>query len=164
MITFHGKEDEVFPVNNVGNAQDVIFSPYRQTLYNSESGCLLQRTGSYTLEGNANTVDLVSGSGLNMYNIARNQNPPVPAELHTGCQMGHGTDDHTITYFGTGLSSTSGVATYITQRAAVFFQAVMNGIGNNLNKRTFIDCENKRIKCNTANNFNCSTPDCTLLD
>ncbi len=164
MIAFHGKKDEVFPFNNKYDAQDVYFSPTLNTPFNSEGACLLQGAGPYTLESNAATVDLVSGSALNMYNIATSQSFNIPAELHTDCDMEHGTDNHTQTYFGTGLSSTTDVALYITQRSATFFQAVLNGIANSLNKTIFIDCENKRIKCNTANNFNCSSPNCTLLD
>lgn len=65
--------------------------------------------------------------------------------------------------FGTGLTNSTDVGRYIAQRGATFFQAVMNGITGSLNRDVFIECENKRVKCNTPDNpVSCDTPACEL--
>jgi len=45
---------------------------------------------------------------------------------------------------------------YIVQRAATFFQAVMNGTAwNALATTKFVECINNRNTCNTADNSSC---------
>ena len=157
IIAFQGKNDEVFPFYE-NSKQQVKFSPSSHPYYNSETRCLLNGT-TYTLEGNATTVDLISGSTLNMYHIASFYG--VRAELYLDCDMGHGLDDDKDpdkfkSNFGTCNNTVDGMGLYITQRAATFFQAVMNNLSFGApHKTVFIECENKRVACNTADNYYC---------
>ncbi|HRI22748.1 MAG TPA: hypothetical protein PLA68_17440 [Panacibacter sp.] len=82
-----------------------------------------------------------------MYNIAKFYNKIT--ELYADCDMGHGIDDDTQTYFGTGLSSNADVGRYMAQRTAIFFQAVLAGksTGDIGPPSLFTDCKNDRSLC-----------------
>ena len=81
----------------------------------------------------------------------------ILTEMYVDCTMGHGLDKECGTCvfdsdFGTGSTTQNLVWTYMVQRAAVFFQAVMGGkskadLGNNL----FVECVNTRERCNQSN-------------
>ncbi len=80
--------------------------------------------------------------------------------------MGHGVKEDESPFdddFGTGATSAPPVYSYIVQRAATFFQTVMNPSVANIvkNKHTqFVDCENYRNRCDTNNQDNsCGLPD-----
>ncbi len=79
--------------------------------------------------------------------------------------MGHGLDKDCTgvgcytSEFGTGLGTLNDVVIYIVQRAATFFQAVINNKTGNLTRKIFVECENKRKKCsgtNTNDNNDCT--------
>lgn len=111
------------------------------------------------------------------------QDRGVLTEFYEDCQMKHGLDndcgncpnDNTKnkktngqpgctpcsfqSNFGTNNYSVSSVNYYIVQRAATFFQAVMNGVKPDPQKKhttKFVECENYRYGCSLAdNNNNC---------
>jgi len=171
MIGFHGLNDPVFPISGKAK-QRVYFSPPRMgntQNYNSESYCL---TGRITLDSVAATPDIIDASALNMYNILNKLGRLT--EFYEDCNMGHGLEGgcDTCTFlsdFGTGSTNGKPIWLYIAQRTATFFQAVMNNAtpGDFTNSSTkFVDCENKRVKCNYANNNNgCRNTDtCGVID
>lgn len=167
VIAFHGKEDKVFPFNNSTNEQEVNFSLTTNTVNNSESGCLRPGKGPFTLEGNSNTVELLRGSSLNIYNIAKSTAFNKPAELNVDCTMKHGLDPSGPDFhsdFGTGLMTSGSTTKYMVQRAATFFQAIMNGIAGSLIKSVFIETENNRKGCSTSDNFTVGDDDSCNLD
>jgi len=111
-----------------------------------------------------------------MYHIATHYG--VLAELYLDCDMGHGLDPDCNcnnlqgkidnnnncvpcafkSEFGTCLQTTDDVGRYMVQRAATFFQAVMNNkTKSDFGKTVFVECENKRNGCNTTtDNFDCN--------
>jgi acetyl esterase/lipase len=160
VIAFHGKKDNVIPFDEAIYSKDIKFSPNTMphAPFNSSNECLI--TGPVSLENTASTPDLYFGSSLDMYNIAKHYNKL--AELYIDCNMKHGIRDETQTYFGTGLSVNEDVGNYIVQRAATFFQAIMNNktAGDIGPPSKFTDCENTRKKCDPPDNPNeCSNND-----
>lgn len=151
MIAFHGMKDNVFPYFE-DNKQNLNFSvPPKSGFfnYNSTSSCLLDGAPTpYGLDTFPAKKDLVQGSSLNMYNVLTDLDKLT--ELYVDSTMKHGTQDGDD--FGTLLATEEEVWLYIVQRAAVFFQAVLNNkspadLGNNF----FLDCENKRVRCDKPN-------------
>ncbi len=112
---------------------------------------------------------MIQTSSLNMYDIATHFSKAT--ELYVDCEMHHGLDKncvagdtscHFTSDFGTGLTTVEDVVKYIVQRTAIFFQAVKNNKTGSLNRKIFIECENKRKKCNGSNtddDNNCTTTD-----
>lgn len=62
--------------------------------------------------------------------------------------------------FGTGSTNTTQVSVYMARRIAVFFQAVLIGIEDNLINYEFVECPNNRKKCET--NPACSNTACDI--
>lgn len=180
-IGFHGIYDEVFPYYD-NASQYVYFSDPPQINdpedYNSENFCIDNTQGSYTLEGDENTPDLINGSSLNMHKILNYYE--INNELYVDCNMKHGLDKNCGTCstcafpacytncnncvfdsdFGTGATNTTQVSIYMAQRIAVFFQAILVGIDQNLVNYEFVECENTRKKCET--NPACSNTACDI--
>lgn len=70
--------------------------------------------------------------------------------------MMHGMHADVSNDFGIGVATLNQRRTYIVQRAATFFQAVLAGkTPSQLGRSLFIDCENFRAKCDSASNDNC---------
>lgn len=158
-IGFHGFKDPVFPFEE-GPGQNVIFSPPPEDDefdYNSESRCLLD--DPFVIDGNASTPDQVIGSSLNMYNIIQGFGKLV--ELYVDCDMFHGMHPDTSNDFGIGPHTLNQRRTYIVQRAATFFQAVLAGkTPSDLGRSLFIDCENFRKKCDGESHDFCNDISC----
>jgi Secretion system C-terminal sorting domain/alpha/beta hydrolase fold len=160
LIGFHGLSDPVFPISGKAK-QRVYFSPAIGgdvlTNYNKESFCL---GNNIEVEGVAETPDLVNISAQNMYYILKKLGRLT--EFYVDCDMKHGVqnDCDTCSFkndFGTGVSDEKSVYGYIAQRTATFFQAVLNNAkpSDFANTTTmFVNCENKRVQCNYADNDN----------
>lgn len=151
-IAFVGKLDDViyYPDNDV--RQRVYFSPTPlsgSNLYNSEDFCIRTTNGPYTLEANANTPDLITGSCQNMRNILNHYG--IANELYVDCDMHHGLKSGGVFQgdFGTAATTPSQASTYIAQRIATFFQAVLNTIQGSIGTDYFPNCENTRNGCTT---------------
>ncbi len=166
LIAFHGEDDPVFPYYLDDLRQIVNFSPDDplNNIYHSESICLLN--GPYTLEGTPSTPDLINASPLNMYNILEDIDNTILKELYLDCNMKHGLDKdgpNLDSDFGLGPTATSVIVKlYMVQRAATFFQAIMNGgTPQNIGQPTkFTECVNNRIRCNVqANTEGCQNND-----
>ena len=148
-IAFHGKLDDVFPYPD-GSAQFVNFSPTPLSgpnVYNSEDFCIRTTNGSYFLEGNSNTVDLINGSSLNMRNILNFYG--ISNELYVDCDMKHGlsSNGQFLGDFGTTATTQNQASVYIAQRMATFFQAVLSGNAGNIGTDYFPNCPNTRSGC-----------------
>lgn len=164
VISFHGLNDDVFPVY----WQDLKFAPPvgQETQFNSESRCL--RTPSFATDGNGSTVDLKNYGSLGL--VSKVLQPlNVFFEVYIDCNMAHGLDKNGPDYasdFGTGAIDSTGTQIYIVKRAATFFQAILNGKANTLRDdstihKFFYDCANYRKKCQLINNDNnCGTNLC----
>ena len=157
MIAFHGYKDIVFPFRDTPK-QDVKFStpPVAGQNYNAENRCL-NTNDYYILEG-YNAIDGASikmCSSLNMYNILKQLNRYT--ELYYDCDMKHGLGS--TADFGIGTSDETLVNIYMVQRAANFFQAVMNGAKTFgvTGRSVFRDCMNNRTLCSTTTD----APNCT---
>ena len=182
VISFCGKNDKVFDYN----FQQVFYSPSGHSKYNSTSFCV---NAPYTLEGNANTVDMYNVGSKGFFDLVL-QPLGIFSEMYLDCQAGHGLDDpdplcHTCTqdpnnYFvkpdldnpGScklcGYQSNYGVPTantsdltyyYIASRVAVFFQSIMSNNTTGLGKNLFIECENKRHNCSLSDDVGSPCPD-----
>lgn len=188
MIAFHGDDDIVFPFYD-NSAQNLNLSPipgFAENNYNSENLCTIQnRTFTQYIDptpGPPDIPELKMCSTLNMFYILKKLNRCT--ELYLDCDMGHGLDkncggcagdENNLTKdkdcdpcifdsnFGTNSVNTEQVITYMAQRIAVFFHAIMNYSGSNhppynyTNRPFFKECENYRT-CGEGNNNNCSTP------
>ncbi|HRI21458.1 MAG TPA: hypothetical protein PLA68_10920, partial [Panacibacter sp.] len=148
LIAFHGYLDDT--VDFKDNAkQDVKFSKLPMTGdpgYNSESFCL-NSTVSYTVAAfhNPTPGPLVKRcSSLNMYKTLKELNRY--AELYYDCQADHGLG--TTCDYGIGNTNNTVVTKYIVQRAANFFQVIMNNtapVAFGITERSvFRDCQNFR--------------------
>lgn len=167
VISFHGKLDHIFPYDTETNpnAQDIIFSPPpfgTEPNYNSQGGCLIN--SPFTLDGDDETVELLSASSLNIYNIAKTINPNLLMELYVDCDMSHGLDkvdgSNFKSDFGTGYTTADEVTVYIVQRSSIFFQAILNNltVGQIGSTSKFTECVNFRNKC-ASYNGNCTNND-----
>lgn len=153
-ISFHGKLDSVAPYGLVNR----YFAPNRfpHSLFNSESHCLVSGN-KYQLYPKKSGPDVYSSGSQQIYNFLKKNR--IPAELYLDCQMQHGIDeddnpDGFNSEFGTGAINNLGVYHYLVERTAVFFQAVINNIANNLKTTKFTECENKRFGCSEQDNNN----------
>jgi hypothetical protein len=155
MIAFAGQKDKVFWLDPDFH-QDTRFSPFRPLPLppnaSVETRCLPNDPPytPYKIEDLDNSIDLVTGSTLNMYNILQTLN--VPSEMYIDCQMKHGLDgkdDLAISDFDTGIANDNDVGTYMVQRACTFFQDVINSVS--YGTTLFYECPNPRIKCDVYN-------------
>ena len=161
-ISFHGRLDSIAPYG----ITNIYFSPNKglHTIFNSEGNCLLTDK-KFKLYPKTPGPDIYASGSENIYNFLRQHN--IATELYLDCQMQHGLDDiEGLTFdsdFGTGFTSKAMVYNYIVQRAAIFFQAVVNNTASGLGTTKFIECQNNRIRCNMKNNNNgCKSSDtCT---
>ncbi|CAN5421437.1 hypothetical protein BH10BAC2_BH10BAC2_18600 [soil metagenome] len=158
MIGFHGLRDQVF----LPGSTKALLS--KKAPYNTESKCLLPGK-----DGNPQTYQfsteyksvLHSGSSA-LYNTLTNgiDSVAVKSELYLDSDMGHGLDGYADFGFGRGKISKDSLKVYFVQRAAVFFQAIVNGKSAHIKTSTFTDCINYRVKsCKTADfiNRNCAS-------
>jgi alpha/beta hydrolase fold len=146
LIAFHGNlDDEV----NIGTAD--IFYSTPPSAYASESLCT--GGGTYTLPDNGSrNADIKRLGSESLYETLK-KNMGIPCELYIDCDMGHGLDESTSDFGldgGNALAVTNtDVEKYIVQRAATFFQYIMNSnFPYKLKHTRFVDCENDRYGCN----------------
>jgi dienelactone hydrolase len=154
LIAFHGGADSEVPITQ----SDVFFSA-PPSPYNSESLCV--NNGTYSLPDNGKgkaDLKLIGSQGL--YDLLKT-NLNIPCELYIDCDMEHGLDER-ISDFGLANGDASAVTdkevqTYIVERAATFFQYVMNtSFPAKLSHTRFVNCENDRYGCNDDANTKCS--------
>ncbi len=165
MIAFHGYLDPVNPVNT----EPVYFSPAGDSnkAYHTIKNCLKPGVDSFSVtprgkdqQGNLRIDEYRGGPLYYYYNIFNQFNTP-PMECYIDCTMMHGLDSNGINFhseFGTGLSNQDDVLTYIAQRTACFFQAILGGNANKLDRRLFFECENMRYGCDTNDNHESCPP------
>ena len=163
LIAFQGKLD----VTAKYRKNDVFFAPPpkpNKPDYHSISTCL-RNGGTYSLPGEPDKKDLLSIGPDLIYQYFGNL---LTMEYYLDCNMEHGLDEDPCTSppvcyktnFGTTLNNKYDVRRYIVQRAATYFQAVINEIAASLNDSKFVDCENYRSGCSaTDNNAGCSNND-----
>jgi acetyl esterase/lipase len=153
LIAFHGGSDPVAKIDS----SDVFFSPSTSS-YGSESLCV---NGTYTLPDNgANGVDLKLHGSASLYNIFKTS-LNIPCELYIDCDMQHNLNESTSD-FGLANGNASAVTNkqvqiYIVQRAATFFQYVINpNFPYTLTHTKFVNCLNTRSGCNPDSGTTCS--------
>ncbi len=153
LIAFHGGSDGVINIDS----SNLFFSP-STSRYRSESLCV---NGTYTLPDNgANKSDLKLYGSQGFYKILKTS-LNIPCELYIDCDMKHGLDEATSD-FGLANGDASAVSikdvqVYIVQRAATFFQYVMNpNFPYTLTHTRFVDCLNSRYGCNSDSATACS--------
>jgi hypothetical protein len=151
MIAFHGGADPVVKIDS----NNVFFSPTSST-YNSETLCT---NGKYSLPDNGATkADQKSYGSRGLYNIFKNS-LNIRCELYIDCDMQHGLSESTSD-FGLGdpsVITVHQVEVYIVQRAATFFQYIINpNFPYTLTHTIFVDCENHRFGCNSDASTTCS--------
>lgn len=157
MIAFHGKNDDIFPTGmaNIYHSPDA--KPSYPVNFNIEQNCLVNGT-QYVLDDDLPllTIDAVGIGPDSIWSIFKSRG--IPMEVYFDCEMEHGLDEGGTfqSDFGTGLGTDTQVYAYIAGRSATFFVAVMNGIAPNLGRSRFVECENERKKCNTADDAGCS--------
>jgi hypothetical protein len=144
-IAFQGGADNVVKIT----ADNVYYST-TPSPYASESLCVLG--GTYTLPDNgAKNADLRSFGSQGICDILTNTFR-IRNELYIDCDMQHGLNESTSDF---GLANGNAAAVtnkqvqkYIVQRAATFFQYVMNpNFPYTLSHTRFVDCVNTRYGC-----------------
>ncbi len=175
VIAFCGNKDDVFPPTG----QLLQFPPstvyHYQADFISTNVCLNDRLGNtyYSVTPNISYGNILGSQ--NIYEMLKKKG--VYSELYIDCQMKHGLDENcskcapgktpnrlkvcTQCYFsdfgfGTATDVTS-TNLYIVQRAATFFQSIMNGKSYIDYTRTkFVECPNNRYSClDNDTNSNC---------
>jgi len=153
LISFHGGSDPVVKIDS----GSLFFSPSISS-YNSESLCA---NGTYKLPDNgANKGDLKSYGSRGLYNIFKTS-LGIKCELYTDCDMAHSLNESTSD-FGLANGNASAVTNkqvqiYIVQRAATFFQYLVNAsFPSTLRHTKFVDCLNTRFGCNSDSGTTCS--------
>ena len=153
LISFHGGSDPVVKIDS----GSLFFSPSTSS-YNSESLCA---NGTYKLPDNgANKGDLKSYGSRGLYNIFKTSFG-IPCELYIDCDMAHSLNESTSD-FGLANGNASAVTNkqvqiYIVQRAATFFQYLVNAsFPSTLRHTKFVDCLNTRFGCNSDSGTTCS--------
>jgi len=152
-IAFHGGADSVIKFDS-----GYMYFPPSGDHYRSESLCL---SNTYTLPDNGgNNPDLKLYGSQGLYRILKTSFN-VPCELYIDCDMPHGLNEATSD-FGLANGDASKVSVndaeiYIVQRAATFFQYVMNpNFPYTLKHTKFVDCLNSRYGCNSDAANTCS--------
>ncbi len=158
MIAFQGEMDAT--VDYLDNTdQDIYYSLNSSVDFVKENRCLLLTSPAYFYvrsTTSAMNVKVKLCSTRNMYCILKSLGKYT--ELYADSDMGHGLDANSD--FGITISSPNDVQLYIVQRAATFFQAIMNGAHayGDTGRSYFRDCENFRVGCSTADsNDGCTT-------
>ena len=148
MIAFCGGLDLTFPPTN-----KKLRFPINQPLFLSENYCLVDMSGSttYSITPNQDNNGYILGS-QDIYDMLKRNS--VPTELYLDTDMGHGLTEGNPDFGLPGTPTNNQLQLYIVQRAATFFQAVVNNQAGNLITTKFVNCENYRNTCNTANNNN----------
>lgn len=164
MIAFHGYHDSVAALYT----EAVYFSPGigSSAPFHTITNCLLSNVSSFSVtergkSGNNALVDEYNGGPLYYYQNIFNQPGTPPMECYVDCQMEHGLDNDVPGFaseFGTGKTNQDDVTIYMAQRTATFFQAVLGGIANKLDRRIFFECENMRYGCDTTDNHESCPP------
>jgi poly(3-hydroxybutyrate) depolymerase len=154
LIAFHGGADGEVPITT----SDVFFSA-PPSVYNSETLCVSNGTFSLPDNGKKNAdVKLLGSQGI--YDALKTT-LNLPCELYIDCDMEHGLDE-SVSDFGLANGNASAVTDkdvqkYIVERAATFFQYVMNAnFPVKLTHSRFVNCENDRYGCNGDANTKCS--------
>ncbi|CAN5705548.1 hypothetical protein BH10BAC2_BH10BAC2_42900 [soil metagenome] len=141
IVAFHGAADKEVNINS----KDKFFSN-APSVYNTANLCTAGKT--FTLPNNGKSVSdfkLLGSQGL--YDVLKTQ-MGMKFELYVDCDMEHGLSQG-LSDFGLGDSVTNkDVQTYIVQRAATFFQNIMNTRPATLAHTRFVDCLNNRFGCN----------------
>ena len=157
MIAFAGEQDSTFnyqqqPLNFVDeNAR----FPLTQTPLGYEDRCTLNGTTYQVHSSYPEPSGMIIGS-KKMYNALKKMH--VAAELYIDTKMQHGLSiqsNNDEKYFGLSTSDFDSTLSYIAQRSAIFFQAVMNQYVNKLGTSVFEDCENYRYASDVKNNNAC---------
>ena len=128
MIGFVGALDLVIPCNDNNNLgvgpQNMLFST--SNTYRGQNFCL-EQTGNYIIKNPTgdNNIFVKQCSAQNMYYILKELNRFT--ELYVDCDMGHGIDKDKLDTenFGVTASTIDDVYIYMVQRAAIFFQTIM---------------------------------------
>jgi acetyl esterase/lipase len=146
LIAFHGGAD-----NEVNITTSDVFFSAPPSVYNSESLCT--GDGKYSLPDNGRrNADLKLFGSQALYGALKTT-LHIPSELYIDCDMGHGLDEATSDFGlangNAGAVTDKEVQKYIVQRAATFFQYVMNtSFPSKLSHTRFVNCENDRFGCN----------------
>lgn len=174
-IAFCGKFDNIF--DYVSKSLQFPFSPSFTPSVTSESYCLNDPSGvtSYTVSAGTNYGNILGSQTI--YEMLHNPANKIFTEFYLDCQMKHGLDND-CTQCNPGKKRVSGlckqcyfsdfgvaIATdvtstnlYIVQRAATFFQAVMNDTppyaAIHVLTTKFVECQNNRYGCSPADNNN----------
>ena len=155
-IAFHGGMDDEVNINSA----DMYFS--EGSSYASESFCTNNKT--FTLPANGKQKpDLKMLGSQGLYDVIKTQ-LNKKAELYIDCDMKHGLEEG-LSDFGIGDTvNNKKVQTYIVQRAATFFQYIMNqGSKDKLASTRFVDCENYRYGCRGDKNACSNTATCPAV-
>lgn len=159
-IAFHGSMDYDANITS----KNVFFSPSNSS-YSKESYCVTQQ---YSEPDNGSDADLIQYGSQKLYETFTSAKINMKSELYIDCDMGHGLDESTSD-FGLKHGDASAVTNdqveqYIVERAATFFQYVMNNnFPYTLKNSKFVDCENKRYGCNADAKRNCTgTTSCSV--
>lgn len=162
LISFHGAKDPIFYIGRqfTYNSADSLGDRFRFN-FNTERNCLV-RGSSFSLDKDADSPDAVSLGADPLYAMFKFKG--IATEEYVDTDMGHGLDEcdtcrdnsYFKSDFGTGFTNADSVYAYIAGRTATFFTAAMFNIADNLTTTRFVDCENKRIKCNVTDNSACT--------
>ena len=155
IIVWHGKNDIVFNYQH----QDYYLDPHTSFLglYNPNSDTTCLNGGVYTLHPNSFHPDFRGLGSSDIYDVFTTHH--IPAQFHLDCQSGHGFDKDcdTCTFqsdWGTGYHHVDSVIQYIAEQAVAWFQVNYADSVQYLTTTRFIECENYRIGCSTADSNN----------
>ncbi len=169
MIAFHGYYDPITPIYY----EPVYYSAATgaSAPFHTITNCLLPNVSSFSVSptgvvSGSLKEDQYRGGPLYYYENIFNQTNTPPMELYVDCEMEHGMDSDCSSCmfdseFGTGATNINDVFTYMAQRTAIFFQAILGGYVNQIDRRIFFNCENYRYGCNPADyHENCPPNTC----
>lgn len=159
LIAFHGMQDSTLWITS----QKVPLS--NKAPYNYDYVCLLPDSLGhrqiYFIPSDVRTLYQCGSSAL--YDILKNQlNISVQSELYLDSDMGHGLSWKSDFGYGTGKISKDSLIIYFAQRAATFFQALVNKKAKYLRRTEFTDCVNNRNKACTIGNLS-EDDDCETI-
>ena len=156
LISFHGKLDGVATWNAI--PVDLSHNSFEGINYNSETHCLLADPGSYSVDINANTNDLLAVGSNQLYEMLNELN--IFTEFYLDCEMGHSLSNPGSRYFGLSPGSAESDANlYIMKRSATFFQAILTNSTSQPSVNKFTECENFSFGCNNDSNDGWSNED-----
>lgn len=156
MIAFCGEKDPTFnylqqPLNYVS---PTAIYPVVRTPLAYESRCINAGI-TYNLNSLYPKANGIMLGGETMYTTLKGLKKS--AEIYLDSTMKHGLDDEYTGFdgFGLGTNNTDSILTYIAQRGATFFQAVMNNFSGKLKRSQFENCQNYRFANNESDNNAC---------